>query len=51
MIGLESTNGTQANGEAIPTSGYYELRATDGEFARRCNHRCLTADRSSSDKI
>ena len=30
IIDLESTNGTHVNGEAIPTSRYYELRASDG---------------------
>ncbi|KAI9508340.1 SMAD/FHA domain-containing protein, partial [Russula earlei] len=29
VIDLESTNGTHVNGEAIPTSRYYELRASD----------------------
>jgi smad nuclear-interacting protein 1 len=32
IIDLESTNGTHVNGEAIPTSRYYELRASDGPF-------------------
>jgi smad nuclear-interacting protein 1 len=30
VIDLESTNGTHVNGEAIPTSRYYELKASDG---------------------
>ncbi|KAN0118591.1 SMAD/FHA domain containing protein [Russula decolorans] len=29
VIDLESTNGTHVNGEAIPTSRYYELKASD----------------------
>jgi len=29
VIDLESTNGTHVNGEAIPTSCYYELKASD----------------------
>lgn len=29
IIDLESTNGTHVNGEQIPTSRYYELRASD----------------------
>jgi len=29
VIDLESTNGTHVNGEAIPTSRYYELKAGD----------------------
>lgn len=29
IIDLESTNGTHVNGEAIPTSRYYELKAGD----------------------
>ena len=33
IIDLESTNGTHVNGEAIPTSRYYELRASDGPFS------------------
>lgn len=31
VIDLESTNGTYVNGEEIPKSRYYELRASDGE--------------------
>ncbi|THH30721.1 hypothetical protein EUX98_g3456 [Antrodiella citrinella] len=38
IIDLESTNGTHVNGEAIPTSRYYELQLSDvikfGESAR-----------------
>lgn len=30
IIDLESTNGTHVNGETIPKSRYYELRASDG---------------------
>ena len=33
IIDLESTNGTHVNDGAIPTSRYYELRASDGLFA------------------
>ena len=33
IIDLESTNGTHVNREAIPTSRYYELRASDGPFS------------------
>jgi len=29
IIDLESTNGTHVNGEQIPTSRFYELRASD----------------------
>jgi smad nuclear-interacting protein 1 len=29
VIDLESTNGTHVNGDAIPTSRYYELKASD----------------------
>ena len=32
IIDLESTNGTHVNDGAIPTSRYYELRASDGPF-------------------
>ena len=32
VIDLESTNGTHVNGEAIPTSRYYELKASDDAF-------------------
>ena len=32
IIDLESTNGTHINVEAIRTSRYYELRASDGPF-------------------
>lgn len=35
IIDLESTNGTHVNDEAIPTSRYYELRASDGPFVFR----------------
>ena len=31
IIDLESTNGTHVNDEAIPTSRYYELKASDGQ--------------------
>ena len=51
MIDLESTNGTHVNGEAIPTSRYYELKASDGEFAGRCDDTRLDANLSYSDKI
>ena len=34
VIDLESTNGTHVNGDAIPTSRYYELKAGDGAFLR-----------------
>jgi pSer/pThr/pTyr-binding forkhead associated (FHA) protein len=30
IIDLESTNGTYVNGEAVPTSRYYELQLNDG---------------------
>ena len=41
IIDLESTNGTHVNDGAIPTSRYYELRASDGSFAFGCpNCRC-----------
>ena len=33
IIDLESTNSTYINDGAIPTSRYYELRASDGAFA------------------
>jgi len=32
IIDLESTNSTHVNSEAIPTSRYYELQASDGPF-------------------
>jgi smad nuclear-interacting protein 1 len=32
VIDLESTNGTHVNGEIIPTSRYYELKARDSAF-------------------
>lgn len=51
MIDLESTNGTHVNGEAIPTSRYYELKASDGAFVRRFDFVHESADRLSSDKI
>ena len=51
VIDLESTNGTHVNGEAIPTSRYYELKASDGAFVRYCDFVRDSADRLSSDKI
>jgi smad nuclear-interacting protein 1 len=31
IIDLESTNGTHVNDDKIPTSRYYELKASDGK--------------------
>lgn len=32
IIDLESTNGTHVNDDKIPTSRYYELKASDGKW-------------------
>jgi len=36
IIDLESTNGTQVNGETIPPARYYELKLNDSKSVMSC---------------
>jgi pSer/pThr/pTyr-binding forkhead associated (FHA) protein len=51
VIDLESTNGTHVNGEVIPTSRYYELKASDELVIERHTDISVMLGSSLSDSL